>query len=158
MDPKIAQYIEGEEARKYRPYRDSSPGKFWTYGIGRNFEANPFSVDETRFLLENGPEDAFIDLLFKNDLQDAWDDATRVIGKDFPGWPPARQAAIISIIFNTGPAGFRGFKNMVIALRQGRWDVAAAELLDSVRSRETLKNSPRDEEEAQMIRSGAWPS
>ncbi|MEN6545682.1 MAG: glycoside hydrolase family protein [Armatimonadia bacterium] len=63
------------------------------------------------------------------------------------------QAAIISMLFNLGLAGFLGFRNMVQALREGRWEIAADDSLDSERARQ-LPN--RAAEEAKLILTGEW--
>jgi lysozyme len=150
MDPKIGASVEGHEGRKYKPYK--CPAGYWSYGVGRNVQTNKLTLDETLFLLEHGPGDAFIDLLLANDLSRCWTEATACIGQNFTGWPPARQAAVVSMLFNLGLQGFLGFRKMVDALRNGRWDIAADESLDSERALPR-----RSAEEAKMLLTGDWP-
>jgi lysozyme len=151
MDPKIAQFVEGHEGRVRRPYQ--CPAGFWSYGVGRNLQTNKLTLEETLFLLEHGPGDPFIDLLLKNDMDRCWTEASACIGQNFTGWPQARQAAVISMLFNLGLTGFLQFRKMVDALRNGRWEIAADESLDSERARQLPRRSA---EEALMISSGDW--
>jgi hypothetical protein len=108
--------------------------------------------------MADGIPEAAIDLMRDNRLARAKKQLTWMFAS-FTDWPPARQAALISVIYTTGLGGLKGFTKMVEALKEepADWGKAAMELLDSKRSRETLKNSPRDEIEAQMILSGDWP-
>lgn len=152
MDKRIAAFVESHEGRVLHPYK--CPAGYWTFGVGRNLQANKFTLEETLYLLQHGPVNGFIDMLLENDLKRCWTEACACI-VPFPGWPPARQAAIISMLFNLGLAGFLGFQKMVSALRDGRWDVAADEALDSERSEQVPR---RAAEEAKMIRSGEWPT
>jgi lysozyme len=147
-------YIERLEGRERKPYKCTS-GK-WTVGVGCNVEDDPPTLQELLAIMADGIPEAAIDLMRDNRLarakkQLAW------MFPSFPGWPPSRQAALISVIYTTGLKGLQGFTDMVEALKVGDWETAALELLDSKRSKVTLKNSPRDEEEAQMILSGDWP-
>ena len=152
MDQKIGAFVESHEGRKIHPYK--CPAGFWSYGVGRNLQTNKLTLDETIALLQYGPADTFIDLLLANDLARCWTEANAIIGQHFAGWPPARQAAVISMLFNLGLTGFLQFRKMVDALRNGRWDVAADESLDSERAKQLPRRSA---EEAQMLRSGDWP-
>jgi GH24 family phage-related lysozyme (muramidase) len=152
MDPKIAQFIEGHEGRKLTVYR--CPAGFPTFGVGRNIKANPLTVDEVTCAINEGPQ-AAASLCFAHDLARVNTEATACIGQHFAGWPPARKAAVMSMLFNLGLQGFLGFRKFLEALRYGRWDDAADEALDSERARQLPRRSA---EEAQMISSGAWPS
>lgn len=152
MDPRIGKFIEEHEGRVRGPYK--CPAGYWSFGVGRNLQTNKLTLEETLYLLETGPEDDFIDLLLRNDLSRCYTEAGACIGPHFAGWPPARQAAVISMIFNLGLQGFLQFRKMVAALREGRWDVAADESLDSERAKQLPRRSA---EEAAMLRSGDWP-
>jgi len=153
MDPRIGTLVEGHEGRVRKPYK--CPAGYWSFGVGRNLQTNKLTLEETLFLLEHGPGDDFINLLLANDLSRCCTEASACIGTHFAGWPPARQAAVISMLFNLGLQGFLGFRKMVAALRDGRWDEAADESLDSERAKQLPRRSA---EEALMIRSGNWPT
>jgi lysozyme len=152
MDSRIVTFVEGHEGRVRKPYK--CPAGFWSYGVGRNLQTNKLTLDETLFLLENGPGDAFIDLLLRNDLSRCWTECSAMF-QAFTGWPPARQAAIISMDFNLGLQGLIGFRDMMGALRAGEWVQAADASLDSQRAQQLLRRSA---EEAAMIRTGSWPT
>lgn len=80
----------------------------------------------------------------------------------------ARQAVIISMIYQLGPTGFAGFKRMIGHLEKGNagsammphlmegyWKEIANEMLDSKWARE---DSPaRARELAEIMRTGEWP-
>lgn len=74
----------------------------------------------------------------------------------------ARQAVIISMIYQLGPTGFAGFKRMIAWIDpayQGKgfseFHHAADEMLDSKWARQTPE---RAQELAEMMRTGEWPS
>jgi len=67
----------------------------------------------------------------------------------------ARRCVLLSLAFNVGISGFRGFQNMISALRLGDYKTAADELVDSKRSREDI--APwRSDLEYQMLLTGEW--
>lgn len=150
MDPKIGQFIESHESRQPRVY--ICPAGFPTFGVGRNIKTNPLTVEEVTCAINEGPQ-AAATLCFAHDLARVNTEATACIGQHFAGWPPARQAAVISMLFNLGLTGFLQFRKMVDALRNGRWEIAANESLDSERARQLPRRSA---EEALMISSGDW--
>lgn len=67
-----------------------------------------------------------------------------------------RKAVILDMLFQMGLGGVWGFVNMLAAIRAGDWEAAAKELLDSKYSREDLAQSSRDEENAEMLRTGEY--
>ena len=156
MDPRIGAFVESHEGRVRKPYKCTS--KKWTVGVGCNVEDDPPSLQELLAIMADGIPEAAIDLMRDNRLARAEKQLTWLFSS-FPDWHPARQAALISVIYTTGLGGLKGFTKMVEALKEDPpdWGKAAMELLDSKRSRETLKNSDRDETEAQMLLTGDWP-
>ncbi|MFA7209686.1 MAG: glycoside hydrolase family protein [Parcubacteria group bacterium] len=157
IDPRKIAVIEGFEGRERKPYPDTHRPPKWSVGVGCNVEDDPPTLQELLAIMADGIPEAAIDLMRDNRIARAEKQLTWLF-PSYPGWPPARQTALLSVIYTTGLKGLQGFHDMVDALKAGDWPRAAAELLDSRRSRETLKTSPRDEIEAQMILSGEWPS
>lgn len=62
-----------------------------------------------------------------------------------------RQVAVLDMGFNLGPARFSGFRNMIQAVRDGRWTDAATEALQSEWATEV---GERASEDAQMLAEG----
>lgn len=152
-DKRTYAFLQFHEGRRRLPYQ--CPAGKWTIGVGRNLEDNPLTLTELIACLGDGISEEAVALLLANDVARARRDLRRLF-VSFEGWPPARQAAFISIYFTTGFAGLVGFHDMVAAAHEGRWADAGRALLDSKRSRVTLARSTRDEEEARMIETGQW--
>lgn len=104
------------EGVRLHPY--VCPAGFLTIGVGRNLEAQGITPDEADFLLQNDIQDSLSDL--------------RTIFENFDQFTPARQKALIDLRFNLGPDRFRTFKRMIAAVKAGDWNLAAAELKDSL--------------------------
>ncbi|MFI7609422.1 glycoside hydrolase family protein [Micromonospora sp. NPDC049366] len=51
---------------------------------------------------------------------------------NFDSLTPSRQAVLIDMAFNLGPAGFRGFRNMINAVNVGNWEAAARAMSQSL--------------------------
>ena len=119
------------------------------------------------FNLEAGMSEEEAELLLIHRVGKACDAA-----EEYPWYASlndARQAVIVSMIYQMGPTGFAGFKRMIAALeeavrlssagiREGNlvhFPKAADEMLDSKWARQT---PGRAKELAEMMRSGEWPS
>jgi len=147
-----AEFIERHEGRIDRPYQ--CPAGKWTVGVGRNIEANPPTTVELLAIMAHGVPQAAVDMMRDHDVTRARTEMTTCF-PSFAGWPPARQAAVMSMVYTLGLAGFLAFPKMVAALRDGRWADAATEALDSERARQLPR---RAAEEAEMVKTGAWPT
>jgi lysozyme len=106
-----------------------------TIGYGRCLDDIGISEDEALALLEH-------DLI-------AAENAVESLSLGELG--EARRAALVDMAFNLGAAGLGKFKLMLEALRQGKWDLAAVEALDSDWADQVGK---RAEEIARIIRTG----
>lgn len=99
------------------PYPYKCPAGKLTIGYGRNIEDCGISREEAEILL-------------KNDLNKS----SRELLNNFP-WMvdlgTARKNVLIEMVFNIGISRFKGFKKMLAACRNGEWDKAANEMLDS---------------------------
>lgn len=126
------------EGVKLRPYTDTA-GKV-TIGIGRNLDDVGLSLIEARTLC-----DADIDR------------AMHALVSYHAGWfgplDPIRQAAMLNMMFNLGPARFAQFKGMIAALAAHDYETAANEMLHSAWATQT---GPRARELAAQVRAGAW--
>jgi len=134
----VQAYLEWAEGKHNEPYKDTKG--LLTVGIGH--------------LLERRYTDAEVDQMFRDDLY-----AVLERCEALPYWNElndARQAVIISLIFNVGYNGFLGFQKFRAALSRGDYASAADELVDSKRSREDIGKA-RSDAEHQMMRTGEWP-
>lgn len=109
------------------PYLDCC-GKFWrectcarkgclSIGHGRNLDVNGITRLEAEVLLDH-------------DLYTAEAQATKAF-EWFPTLNDLRQRAIVEMIFNVGVAGFKSFRQTILAIKVGQFRAAAANLLDS---------------------------
>ncbi len=105
---------EHEGVRKF-PYR--CPAGKLTIGVGRNLEDVGLREDEIEYLLENDIKECIADL--------------RKIFPQFDEIDDVRQAVLVDMRFNLGPARFRTFKRFIQAVRGGYWLLAAQEMKDS---------------------------
>ena len=111
----LEEQIIAHEGIRLKVYR--CPAGKLTIGIGRNLEEIGISHAEARHLLNN-------DIL-----------RCRVeLSKALPFWHALsnmRQRVLIDMTFNLGLAGLLEFKKMMLAIKKGRYDEAAEEMLTS---------------------------
>ena len=109
--------IKVDEDYRKMAYKDTV-GKL-TIGYGRNLDDRGISEDEAR-------------IMALNDLYIAEVEAIGIIGKmTWERLTNARQRVLINMSFNLGGPKLGEFKRMIMAVRQGKWIDAAAEMLDS---------------------------
>lgn len=114
QDLLIAQ-LKRHEGVRLLPYQDSV-GK-WTIGIGRNLTDRGISLSTAEQMLQEDIE------LAKTDLDSI-----------YPDWcdlSEERQLVLMDMCVNLGAPRYLTFVKFWAALRQGQWDLAAAEMLDS---------------------------
>ena len=134
--------LEIDEGLRLYPYKCSA-GKF-TIGVGRNFEDNPFSIDELIFIgIKGRTFDVILEELNKKGITrgDAlWllerdvDKVYNQLKKQF-SWlefrPDVVQRVMCNLCFNLGLGRLMGFTKTLNAIKNDRWEVAATELLNS---------------------------
>jgi lysozyme len=112
---KLAADLTVDEGRRPRIYVDTV-GKV-TGGVGRNLTDRPFSEDE-------------MDLMLSNDIKGV----ERDLDRRLPWWrqmSEARQNVLANMCFNLGIDRLLGFVNTLSMMKAGRYDAAAAEMLNS---------------------------
>ena len=133
----IYDQLARDEGCRLKPYRDTV-GKL-TIGIGRNLDDVGISLEEAHYLLSN-------------DITRA----DRAVTKALP-WVASmdgvRQAVVINLCFNMGIMGLFQFKNMLSAMKDGDWEVAAAELMDSKYAKQVGDRAKRL---AMQLITGEW--
>lgn len=112
---KIIEQIIRHEGLHLKPYRDSV-GKL-TIGAGRNLNDKGISEEEAIAML-------------MHDVSDAKSDAAALVD-NFHELDEVRQRVLIDMAFNLGRAGLATFRRMIEAVRNKRFEQAAAEIVDS---------------------------
>lgn len=117
------------------------PAGYMTIGVGRNIDPNGglgLSEDEIDYLLENDLRRCEREL-----GRFSWFDDLDVI----------RQDALINMCFNLGFTRLLKFKNMLAAIAEGRYSLAAVEALDSKWAKQV---GDRAKEIAYQIETGTY--
>jgi len=126
-----------DEGLRLKPYR--CPAGKLTIGVGRNLEATGISRIEAAFLLRNDIERCETEII--NLLgPEVWDSLSE-----------PRQRVLINMCFNLGINGLALFKRMLQALKEGDYEKAADEMLDSQWARQVTARVYRLD---QMMRAG----
>jgi len=107
--------LKRHEGLRLFPYQCSA-GK-WTIGYGRNLDDVGISEKEA-------------ELLLINDIEAATKECKRNFDW-FDGLSERRKQALVNLCFNIGINRLKGFKKMLKALKEGEWQTAHDEALDS---------------------------
>ncbi|GHS88127.1 lysozyme [Campylobacterota bacterium] len=134
--------IKKHEALRLKAYRDSLGN--WTIGYGH---CDRMIADGDTITKEKAEE------LFVKDFVSAYFDAKRLVCAAWDAMGDARQAAIVSMSFNMGFSGLKGFAKMIGALEAKDYQKAADEMLASKWAKQTGK---RAIELSQQMRTGEW--
>lgn len=135
--------LRRDEGVRYVPYRDTKG--IPTVGVGHNLQAAPLPSGWTYPLTDDQ-----VNQLLRIDLTNVFSDLNR----DLPWWTDlndVRQRVIANMMFNLGSNRLLGFKNTLAAMRQGRYDDAAAGMLNSAWASQV---GARAQRLAQMMRTG----
>lgn len=135
--------LRRDEGVRYVPYRDTKG--IPTVGVGHNLQAAPLPAGWTYPLTDDQ-----VNQLLRIDLTNVFSDLNR----DLPWWTDlndVRQRVIANMMFNLGSNRLLGFKNTLAAMRQGRYDDAAAGMLNSAWANQVGERAQRL---AQMMRTG----
>lgn len=109
-------WVKEEEGFRGTCYR--CPSGKWSIAYGRNTEDNPLTEMEGEYLLRNV---VFSCIAF----------LSKELGDDFAKLDSVRKAVLIDLCYWIGPVRFLGFKDMIAAIREGNYSLAASEILDS---------------------------
>jgi|UniRef100_UPI0040471DBB lysozyme len=133
----LIEQLKRHEGLKLKPYKCTADKL--TIGVGRNLEDVGISEEEAEMLLQN-------------DIQRA----TVQIQREFP-WTTeldeVRFAALINFTFNVGIGTVGKFVNAMALLREGSYDMAADEFLNS---RWAKQVGQRAIDVTDQIRTGEW--
>lgn len=150
-DAEIAKRLEFHEGRRAEAYYCS--GGYLTQGIGHNLEMNPLTKEQKSKIKDMKHwTDAEIDMILADDVYQCEVLMTQLI-EGFDKFDDERQYALVDMCFQLGARGVSRFKNMLSAMRDGDWDKASKECLNSKYARQTPKRAERI---AHLIKTGEW--
>lgn len=112
---RLANALRDEEGLRLRPYR--CPNGYLTIGIGRNLDTKGISREEAWHLLYNDIEEC-----------------TSQLNEHIPWWKTLddqRREVLVQMCFQLGIMGLLRFMNFIDYLKQGDYDKAADEMLNS---------------------------
>ena len=132
----IKEILIRDEGCKLKPYTDSV-GKL-TIGVGRNLDDNGITYEEAMLMLDH-------------DLTIAEHEAENFTW--FYDLNDARQAVIISMIFNMGLPTLKKFKKTIACLEKQDYWQASIEMLDSVWAEQV---GPRAQRLSRMMETGKY--
>jgi len=134
---KLVELLIKHEGLKLKPYTCSA-GKL-TIGVGRNLDDVGITKEEALYLLA-----ADIYRVEKEAITNfAW----------YVFISQARQDVVLSMIFNLGLEGFKQFKNLISALENQNYGMAAEEMLNSKWASQV---GQRAKDLSQMMYSGSY--
>jgi lysozyme len=115
--------LRRDEGVRYVVYKDTKG--IDTTGVGHNLQAKPLPAGWKYPL-----NDVQVDSLLDDDLEDVFHDLDR----NLPWWTDlndVRQRVIANMAYNLGITKLLGFRNTLVAMRQGKYGDAAAGMLAS---------------------------
>jgi len=130
---RLRETIIRHEGTRLDMYQDTLG--IWTVGVGHNIE-------------EKGISQAVMELMLEEDLAEAVSELKRSVSF-FSKMPEQVQEALVNLAFNMGIPRLMQFKKTLAYLRDGNFEAAADELLDS---RYAEQVGRRADEVADMIR------
>ena len=131
---RLRETITRHEGSRLNMYQDTLG--IWTIGVGHNIE-------------EKGISPAVMELMLDEDIEEAISELKRSVSF-FSKMPEQVQEALVNLSFNMGIPRLMQFKKTLSYLRDGDFEAAADELLDS---RYAEQVGRRADEVAEMIRS-----
>jgi lysozyme len=149
---KLIAELRRDEGVRYSVYKDTKG--IDTVGVGHNLQAKPMLAGWSCPL-----NDVQVNSLLDDDLEDVFHDLDR----NLPWWTDlsdVRLRVLTNMCFNMGIGRLLGFKKALIAMRQGKFSIAADEMLDSKWAREDVGIGTPDKPGralrlANMMRTGA---
>jgi lysozyme len=111
----LLEFVRKHEGFSPKPYL--CPAGKLTIGYGHNLDAAGISR-------------AAADFILIEDLKIAIEGLRKLL-PELDTYTPARQMALIDMVFNMGIVRFAGFRKMLKAIQAGEWETAAFEAQDS---------------------------
>ena len=137
---KLIDQLKVHEGSRTHAY--DCPAGYITIGVGRNIDPNGglgLSEDEINYLLRNDIERCYREL-----DRFSW----------FMDLDQVRQEALVNMCFNLGYTRLTKFTNMMRAMAEGKYSLAASEALDSIWA---VQVGQRSRDIAYMLELGKYP-
>ena len=141
--PTIKTLLEFEEGRRLSAYKCTNG--FWTIGVGHRLTDKELGMYEERI------SNSEVDNLLETDIAEATEAAKKYTW--FDKLNEARQAVIISMIFQLGKFGFDKFQNTIKLLAKHQYDAASVQMLRSLWAKQTPERAKRH---AEQMKTGEW--
>lgn len=149
QNSEIISLLRQEEGVRYKPYIDSLG--YPTTGVGFKLGPQGASLSHYTFTLSDKIIDAWlcenIEIIQSRMLQEG------EISCALTRCNHARQDILISMAYQMGVTGLRGFHLMLSAIVAENWNDASAQMLSSTWSKQTPARAQRH---ADVMRSGEW--
>ena len=145
MTANIRSMLEYEEGRRKKPYKCSEG--HWTIGVGHKIN----DLDAATYSHIGGMTDEAMNSLLSKDIERATESAKKYLW--FDKLNEARQAVIISMIFQMGAVGFAKFQNTIKMIAKGQYEAASENMLRSLWARQTPNRAKRH---AEQFKTGVW--
>jgi GH24 family phage-related lysozyme (muramidase) len=132
LDQKIKDYIKSNEGLRLKVYKDSLG--FLTVGYGHLINAS-----EAKSIGKVISQEKADDLFEKdfNSAMERYSDLKLNLNDN-------RKMAIVDMIFQLGIGGVMAFHNMLSLLKEGRFDMAADALMDSLYAKQTPNRAKKN--------------
>jgi lysozyme len=137
----LIRQLRADEGERACVYRDSLG--FWTIGVGR-------LVDGRKKGAGLRPDE--ITYLLNNDIDDRINALTKALPW-FQDLDDARKGVLLNMAFQMGTEGLLGFERTLALIRDGKYENAAAAMLQSKWAQQTPARAKRM---ADQMRSGLW--
>jgi lysozyme len=141
LKTELSRQLKGDEGVKSCVYQDHLG--FWTIGVGR-------LVDGRKKGAGLRPDE--ITYLLNNDIDDRINALTKALPW-FQDLDDARKGALLNMAFQLGTEGLLGFERTLSLIRDGKYENAAAAMLQSKWAQQTPARAKRM---ADQMRSGLW--
>lgn len=141
MKAELTRQLKGDEGVKATVYKDHLG--FSTIGVGR-------LVDPRKPGSGLRPDE--IEYLLRNDIDDRIEALTRRLPW-FQNLDDARKGVLLNMAFQLGVEGLMGFERTLALIRDGKYENAAAAMMQSKWASQTPARAARM---AEQMRSGLW--
>jgi len=143
--------VRHEGCKRWR-YQDTDG--HWTVGVGHNLDADP--LDPDLYETDGSLSATTIDEILDEDIALATTAVRQLTDPWYLNLSPARQAVLVDMAFTMGGAGLQTFQVFLGCVSAGNFTAAADAMLASKWA--TDEAPARAQEDAMMMRTGAWPA
>ncbi len=141
-----------EEGLRLKPYHCTAG--VLSIGVGHSLAAHPITPDKLRRYQTVGITHDLAMTWLDEDITDAALECPAIFGRAWDTWGDVRKLGCIGWVFQLGPAGVRGFRRTLDAVRQNDWTLASVRMKSSLWAQQT---PARSERVIAMTCFEAWP-